>query len=167
MGYRQEMERGTSRNVSNCWKHPSRKGQQQQGGSGRSQEQCWEWSPIGWEHASSGQPHHTGADWASVWACTRDVCVCTGCALGLCVCVCMHVWLFATSWAVARQAPLSMGCPRQEYWSGLPLPPPGDLPNPGSKLYPLCLLHWQADSLPVVPPVKPHTCNSQEKNTSE
>ena len=39
--------------------------------------------------------------------------------------------VFATPWTVARQAPLSMGFPRQEYWSGLPLPPPGDLPNPG------------------------------------
>ena len=34
-------------------------------------------------------------------------------------------------WAVAHQVPLSMGFPRQEYWSGLPFPPPGDLPNPG------------------------------------
>ena len=39
--------------------------------------------------------------------------------------------LFATPWTVAFQAPLSMGFPRQEYWSGLPCPPPGDLPNPG------------------------------------
>ena len=38
---------------------------------------------------------------------------------------------FATSWTAASQAPLSMGFPRQEYWSGLPLPSPGDLPNPG------------------------------------
>ena len=37
-----------------------------------------------------------------------------------------------TPWTVARQAPLSMGFSRQEYWSGLPFPPPGDLPNPGS-----------------------------------
>ena len=37
----------------------------------------------------------------------------------------------ATLWTVARQAPLSMGFPRQEYWSGLPCPPPGDLPDPG------------------------------------
>ena len=37
----------------------------------------------------------------------------------------------ATTWAVAHQAPLSMGFSRQEYWSGLPCPPPGDLPNPG------------------------------------
>ena len=44
-----------------------------------------------------------------------------------------HVWLFATPWTVARQAPLSMGFPRQEYWSGLPFPSPGDLPNPRIK----------------------------------
>ena len=37
----------------------------------------------------------------------------------------------ATPWTVARQSPLSMGSPRQEYWSGLPFLPPGDLPNPG------------------------------------
>ena len=35
------------------------------------------------------------------------------------------VWLFATPWTVAHQAPLSMGCSRQEYWSGLPFPSPG------------------------------------------
>ena len=39
---------------------------------------------------------------------------------------------FATPWTVARQAPLSMEFPRQEYWSGLPFPPPGDLPDPMS-----------------------------------
>ena len=42
-----------------------------------------------------------------------------------------HVRFFATLWTIAHQAPLSMGFPRQEYWSGLPLPSPGDLPNPG------------------------------------
>ena len=42
-----------------------------------------------------------------------------------------RVRLFATAWSVARQALLSMGFIRQEYWSGLPCPPPGDLPNPG------------------------------------
>ena len=42
-----------------------------------------------------------------------------------------HVQLFVTLWAVACQAPLSMGFSRQEYWSGLPSPPPGDLPDPG------------------------------------
>ena len=43
------------------------------------------------------------------------------------------VWLFATQWTVAHQAPLSMGFSRQEYWSGLPCPPPGELPDPGIK----------------------------------
>ena len=42
-----------------------------------------------------------------------------------------HVWLFVTLWTVARQAPLSMRFSRQEYWSGLPFPSPGDLPNLG------------------------------------
>ena len=41
--------------------------------------------------------------------------------------------LFATLWTVVRQAPLSMGFSRQEYWSGLPCLPPGDLPDPGIK----------------------------------
>ena len=39
----------------------------------------------------------------------------------------------ATPWTVAHQAPLSMGFPRQEYWSGLPFPSPGNLPYPGTK----------------------------------
>ena len=41
-----------------------------------------------------------------------------------------HVWLFATLWTIAYQAPLSIGFSRQEYWSGLPWLPPGDLPDP-------------------------------------
>ena len=40
-----------------------------------------------------------------------------------------HVQLFVTPWTVAHQAPLSVGFSRQEHWSGLPCPPPGDLPN--------------------------------------
>ena len=40
----------------------------------------------------------------------------------------------ATPWTIAHQAPLSMGFSRHEYWSGLPCPPPGDLPNPGMEL---------------------------------
>ena len=46
---------------------------------------------------------------------------------------------FATPWTVARQAPLSMEFPREEYWSGLPFPPPGDLPNPEIQLKSLAL----------------------------
>ena len=42
-----------------------------------------------------------------------------------------HVRLFETLWTVAHQGPLSMGFSRQEYWSGLPCPPPGNLPDPG------------------------------------
>ena len=42
-----------------------------------------------------------------------------------------HVQLFATPWTVACQDPLTMGFSRQEYWSGLPFPAPGDLPDPG------------------------------------
>ena len=42
-----------------------------------------------------------------------------------------HVRLFATPWTVARQPPLSMGFSQQGYWSGLPFPPPGHLPEPG------------------------------------
>ena len=43
------------------------------------------------------------------------------------------VRLFATPWTAAHQAPLSMGFSREEYWSGLPFPSPGDLPDPGIK----------------------------------
>ena len=56
-----------------------------------------------------------------------------------------------TSWTVARQAPLSVGFPRQEYWSGLPFPSPGDLPDPG--IEPRSPALW-ADSLPFEPPGK-------------
>ena len=49
-----------------------------------------------------------------------------------------RVRLFATPWTVAYQAPTSMGFSRQEYWSGVPFPSPGDLPNPGIKL--ACLM---------------------------
>ena len=63
-----------------------------------------------------------------------------------------HIRLFATPWTVAYQAPLSMKFSRQEYWSGLPYPSPGDLPDPGIKpMFPAL----QADTLPSEPPGKP------------
>ena len=62
------------------------------------------------------------------------------------------VRLFVTTWTVARQAPLSMGFSRQEHWSGLPYPPPGDLPNSGIDLGSPAL---QVDSLPAELPGKP------------
>ena len=66
-----------------------------------------------------------------------------------------RVWLLATTCTLACQAPLSMGFSRQEYWSGLPCPPPGDLPTQGSNLCLLQLLHCQVGSLPLAPPGKP------------
>ena len=60
-----------------------------------------------------------------------------------------RVRLFATPWTVACQAPLSMEFSKQEYWSGLPFPSPGYLPNPGIKPASLCLLYSQANSLPL------------------
>ena len=59
------------------------------------------------------------------------------------------VQLFATPWTVAHQAPPSMGFSRQEYWSGLPFPSPGDLPDPGIEPRSPTL---QADALTSEPP---------------
>ena len=63
-----------------------------------------------------------------------------------------RVQLFATPWTVAHQAPPSMGFSRQEYWSGLPFPSPGDLPEPGIKPRSPTL---QAGALTSEPPGKP------------
>ena len=60
-----------------------------------------------------------------------------------------RVQLFVAPWIVAHQAPLSMGFSRQEYWSGLPFPPPGDLPNPGIEPTPPASPALQEDSLPL------------------
>ena len=68
-----------------------------------------------------------------------------------CLCLCTHaqslshVRLFATLWTIARQAPLSMGFSRQEYWNGLPCSPPGDLSDSGIKpmfLTVSCIGRW-------------------------
>ena len=63
-----------------------------------------------------------------------------------------RVWLLAPPWTVAYQAPPSLGFSRQEYWSGVPLPSPGDFPNPGIEPGSPAL---QVDSLPSKPPGKP------------
>ena len=60
-----------------------------------------------------------------------------------------HVQLSGTLWTVACQAPLSMGWSKQEYWSGLPYPPLGDLPNPGIEPASLKSPAWQVGSLPL------------------
>ena len=60
---------------------------------------------------------------------------------------------FASPWPVAHQAPLSIGFPKQEYWSGLPFPSPGDLTDPEIKPTPP---DWQGDSLPLSHLGSPH-----------
>ena len=60
-----------------------------------------------------------------------------------------HIQLFVTLWIVARRVPLSMGFSRQEYWSGLPCPPPGELPDPRIKPVSPVAPALQADSLPL------------------
>ena len=62
-----------------------------------------------------------------------------------------HFWLFVTLWTIARQVPLSVGFSRPKHWIGVPCPPPWDFLNPGMESL-LCLLHWQAASLPLGPP---------------
>ena len=66
-----------------------------------------------------------------------------------------HVQLFATLWTVAHQAPLAMGFSRQEYWSGLPCPPSGDLPDPGIEPASLMSPTLAGGFLPLAPPGKP------------
>ena len=68
-----------------------------------------------------------------------------------------RIRLFMTPWTAARQAPPSMGFSRQEYWSGVPFPSPGDLPDPGIEFRSPAL--W-ADSLPSEPPENPNGCNT-------
>ena len=75
----------------------------------------------------------------------------------LCECVCaqsLQLCLTVTLWTVACQAPLSMGFSRQEYWSGLPCPPPGALPDPGVDSGSPAPPALQADSSPSEPPGK-------------
>ena len=65
------------------------------------------------------------------------------------MCVCLVMSDSATLGTVAHQTSLSIGCSRHKYWSGLPFPLPGDLPDPGISPSSLCLLHWQVDFLPL------------------
>ena len=78
----------------------------------------------------------------------------------ICVCVCAqlltHVGLFVTPWTVALQTSLSLKFPRQAYWSGLPFPSPGDLPDPGIESMSPVSPALQADSLPLSHPRSPY-----------
>ena len=80
------------------------------------------------------------------------MCVCAHVRACVCVCVLSRVQLFTIPWTAARQAPLSMGFSRQEYWNGLPFPSPVDLSDPRIELRSAAL---QVDSLPSEPPGKP------------
>ena len=70
-----------------------------------------------------------------------------------------HVQLVETLWTTACQASSSIGFSRQEYWSGLPCPPPGHIPNPGIEAASPGTPAWQADSSPGEPPGKPFSDN--------
>ena len=72
-----------------------------------------------------------------------------------------RVWLFATLWTIARQAPPSMRFSSQEYWSEFPFSSPGDRPDPGIELSPPTL---QADSLPSEPPGSPNILHFSPSN---
>ena len=74
------------------------------------------------------------------------------------------VQLFATPWTVAHQAPPSMEFSRQQYWSGLPFPSPGYLPDPG--IEPMSLA-WQVDSLPLSHLGSPFTIYTLEMHSFE
>ena len=78
------------------------------------------------------------------------------CTKFACVLSCFNcVWLFETLWSVACQAPLSLGFSRQEYWSELSCPPPGDLPDPGFDLEHPASLALQESLLTAKPLGKP------------
>ena len=70
-------------------------------------------------------------DMSSTWRVSKATAMESDSSMHMCALLVSHVQLFATPCTVACQAPLSIGFSRQEYWSGLPCPPPGDLPDPG------------------------------------
>ena len=95
-------------------------------------------NPWGWTGVRSIGVH----SWFSTYSIRVCVCVC------VCVCVISHFYLCDP---IDCSPPGSSihGISRQEYWSGLPFPTPGNLPISGIKHISLCLPHWQADSLPL------------------
>ena len=82
----------------------------------------------------------SGDSWPAVWLCLVPL----NCMLSCVLRRASHSRLFVTPRTAARQAPPSLGFSRQESWGGLPCPPPGDLPDPGTGPVSLCLPHWQA-----------------------
>ena len=86
---------------------------------------------------------------ASVWISGRH-----RCSVHMCMCVLNCVWLFATPWTVAHWAPLSTGSSKQKYWSGLPFPALGDLPDPGIESASLASPELAGRFFTTVPPGK-------------
>ena len=91
--------------------------------------------------------HRVGHDWSDLAAAAAAAAAIVFDSHISCMClVIRRVWLFATPWAIALQAPLSMGFSRQEYWGGLPCPPPGIFLTQGMNP---SLLPWQVDSFTI------------------
>ena len=80
-------------------------------------------------------------------------------------CLLSRVWFFAITWTVAHQSPQFTGFSRQEYWGGLPFPPPRDLPDPGTELVSLVSLALEGRFFTTVPPGKPLMTYSFLKRT--
>ena len=99
-----------------------------------------------------------------------DVCVRVRACVCMCVCVCVYGGglvgkscpTLATPWSISCQAPMSMGFPRQEYWSGLLFPPPGDLSDQGIEPESPALPALQVNTLPTEPLGKPKYCDSAQ-----
>ena len=108
----------------------------------------WTEEPGGLRSLESQRVRH---NWATNTHKILYVCVCT------CTCVqrhFSHAQLFVTLWTIAHQAPLSMGFSRQEYWSGLPCSPPGNLPDPGIRPASLMSSALAVGFWPLAPPGK-------------
>ena len=124
----------------------------------------WQPTPVFLSGESQGQRSLVGC---CLWGCTESDTDWSDLAAAAASIESVKVKVVSDSaqppWTVAHQAPLSMEFSRQEYWSGLPFPSPGDLPNPGIELgYPAL----QADSLPFKPLRKPPIKIKRENKTN-
>ena len=91
-------------------------------------------SPWVWLHCALAARRRVSELASDLATCSPTCPTSAGLVSSVCACsVASRVLFFATHWTAALQVPLSMGSSRQEHWSGLPCPPPGDLPGPGSK----------------------------------